>query len=141
MSSGQCPLSPWVTVIKDPLTHKQITHICTHYVIWYRFSVPVTLSVPHLSSLPGKSECHPVCLFVGWFLSLFFVLRERERTERAERQGERISSRLHNVSAEPDDGLKLTNYKIMIWAKTKSWMLNWLSHPGTPVCLFVCLFK
>ena len=44
--------------------------------------------------------------------------------------GERIPSRLHTVSTEPNSGLKLTNRVIMTRPKIKSRMLNRLSHPG-----------
>ena len=44
----------------------------------------------------------------------------------AETEGERILSRLHAVSTEPDPGLELTNPEI------KTQTLNSLSHPGTP---------
>ena len=51
----------------------------------------------------------------------------------AEKEGrERILSSLRAVSTEPDMGLKPTNCEIMTWTETKSWTLNWLSHPGTP---------
>ena len=43
---------------------------------------------------------------------------------------ERIPSRLHTVSAEPDAGLQLMNPEIMTPAKIKSQMLNRLSHTG-----------
>ena len=56
----------------------------------------------------------------------------------AERERERIPSRLHAFSAEPDIGLELRNGEITTWAETKSWMLNQLSHPGSPV-VFVLL--
>ena len=50
-----------------------------------------------------------------------FILREKESTirGRAERHGERerILSRLHTVSAEPNMGLELTNREIMTWAE------------------------
>ena len=55
------------------------------------------------------------------FLSLF-ILRERVEREQehgcqrrggAEREGERIPSRLLTVSAEPDTGLEPTNHEIM----------------------------
>ena len=42
----------------------------------------------------------------------------------AEREGEKIPSRLCAVSAEPDAGLKLTNPEIMTWAEIKSQMLD-----------------
>ena len=53
-----------------------------------------------------------------------------EQTVR-EREGERISSRLH---AELGAWLGAQSYhsKIMTWAETKSQPLNWLSHPGAP---------
>ena len=34
------------------------------------------------------------------------------------------------ASTKPDAGLHPTNCEIMTWAEVKSWMLNWLSHPG-----------
>ena len=65
-----------------------------------------------------------------------FMLREREcmSRERAEkdRERERIPSRLHAVSTEPDAGLEPTNHKIMTRAEIKSQTLNQLSHPGAP---------
>ena len=54
---------------------------------------------------------------------------------RAERGRERILSRLCAVSAEPDVGFDLMNHEILTWAKIKSQMINWLSHPGTPTLL------
>ena len=50
-----------------------------------------------------------------------------------EREGERISSRLHTVSTELNVGLNPTNYEIRTRAKIKSWALNLLSHPGTRI--------
>ena len=49
-------------------------------------------------------------IFFCMFLSLF-ILRERE--------GERILSRLHIVSTEPNMGFKLKNREIMTWAEIK----------------------
>ena len=45
---------------------------------------------------------------------------------------ERIPSKLHAVSTEPNEGLDPMNYEIMTWAEIKSLMLNWLSHPSAP---------
>ena len=45
---------------------------------------------------------------------------------------ERILSRLHTVSSEPDTGIKLTNREIMTSAEIRSRMLNIPSHPGAP---------
>ena len=44
--------------------------------------------------------------------------------EGGERIGERISSRLLPVSAEPNTGLDLTNHEIMTQAKIRSRILN-----------------
>ena len=46
------------------------------------------------------------------FLFIYFE-RERVRRGGAEREGERIPSRLHTVSAKPDAGLKLENRELM----------------------------
>ena len=45
---------------------------------------------------------------------------------------ERIQSRFHTVSVEPDTEFYLTNHEIRTWAKIKSQTLNLLSHPGAP---------
>ena len=68
------------------------------------------------------------------FIYLFWE-RERESKQRRgrERGRQRIPSRLHAVSAEPDVGLELTNREIKTWAEVKIWTPNRLSHPGTPV--------
>ena len=58
--------------------------------------------------------------------------RQRVRAGEEQRERERIPSRLHAVSAEPDAGLRLTNCEVMTRAKMKSRMLNPLSHPGAP---------
>ena len=68
----------------------------------------------------------------GLYFKSLFMYFERER-ERSHEQGmgrERIPTRLPTVSTESDMGLKPTNHEIKTWAKTKSWMQNWLSHPG-----------
>ena len=66
-----------------------------------------------------------------------FVYFERERGKawagEGQRGRERIPSRLHAVSTDPDVGLESTNHEIMTWAEIKSQRLNWLSHPGTPM--------
>ena len=48
-----------------------------------------------------------------YFLGLFIFERARESRGGAERGRDRIPSKLHTVSEEPDAGLKLTNTKIM----------------------------
>ena len=72
----------------------------------------------------------------NFFNVYLFILKEREWESTSEggagRRRDRIPSRLHAVSAEPDVGLKLTNCEIMIWAEIKSQTPNRLSHPGTP---------
>ena len=56
--------------------------------------------------------------------------------EQRERERDRIPSRLHAVSEEPDLGLELMNCKIMTQAQMKSQMLNRLSHSGAPHDLY-----
>ena len=56
-----------------------------------------------------------LCLFVVF---LKYLLRERRehvdtRMGEGKRVGERISNRLHTVSAEPDAGLEFMNHEIM----------------------------
>ena len=69
-----------------------------------------------------------VCFFCNFcFVS---ILRQRERAQAGEE--ERLPSRLHAVTTEPDAGLELTNCETMTWAETKSQTFNQLSHPGTP---------
>ena len=75
-----------------------------------------------------------VC-FLKFFLK--FVYFEREREREREGQRERIPSRLLAVSAQsPTRDLKPQTREIVTWAEIKRWMLNQLSHPGTPICLF-----
>ena len=77
----------------------------------------------------------PSSVFLFFFLSLFWE-RARVRTNggRGREKGiERIPSRLHTVSTEPDVGLQLMNRDSMTWVKIRSQMLNWLRHPGTPL--------
>ena len=63
---------------------------------------------------------------------LKFIYYTHVSGEGAEREGERIPSRLHTVSTEPHVGLELTNHDIMTSAETKSGMLNQVSYPGVP---------
>ena len=57
-----------------------------------------------------------------------FILSESQQEIRG-RGKERLSSRVHTLSTEPDTGLNPTNCEIMIWAEIKYWMLNQLSEP------------
>ena len=61
-----------------------------------------------------------VSKIVSIFLSLFtYFEREREHKSgegQRERGRERIPSRLHTTSTEPDVGLEPTNHEIMTWA-------------------------
>ena len=68
------------------------------------------------------------------FFFFLIYLRDRENMQGrgSKRGGERIPSRLHTVSAEPDERLHLMNSEVMICTEIKSWVLNRLSHPGAP---------
>ena len=50
---------------------------------------------------------------------------------------EKIPSRLRAVSAEPDEGLKLTNHEIVTQVEFKGWMLNHLSHWAPRIILII----
>ena len=71
----------------------------------------------------------PVICFLKFIYLFWERERERERENRggAGREGERIPSRLHTVSTEPNVGLELTNCEIMTLAKIKSRTPNQLS--------------
>ena len=65
---------------------------------------------PHMQHTHTKSRCYLLKIyFHKLFLMFIYLERERKCISRgeAERRRERISSRLHTVSAEPDIGLKL----------------------------------
>ena len=59
-------------------------------------------------------------------------MSEREAGERGEREGERIPSRLHVISAEPDVELDPTDCEIVTCVEVKSRMLNQLSPAQVP---------
>ena len=59
----------------------------------------------------------PICSFSFLSLFIYFGKRAQIREEQRERERERIPSRLHTVSTEPNAGLELTNREIMTWAK------------------------
>ena len=69
-----------------------------------------------------------------YFLRFIYLFGGEEGQKRGR---ERILSRLHIVSTEPEAGHDPMNREIMIWAQTKSWMLNQLSHPSVPKTHFV----
>ena len=54
-------------------------------------------------------------IFIIFFFLSLFIFRESEREQELgrDREGETIQSRLHAVSAEPNEGLELTNHEIM----------------------------
>ena len=63
----------------------------------------------------------------SFFLKIFFkVSFEREGAwgKGRERGRERIPSRLHNDSTEPEAGLDTTNQEIMTWAEKKTCSTN-----------------
>ena len=62
----------------------------------------------------------------------------RSRQGGAEREGERIPSRLGAVSTEPNAGLEPPNGQIVTRADAKSRKLNRLSHPGAPTPAHAC---
>ena len=85
--------------------------------LWGDLVILIILGFCWEECLRGMPENSGICLlsfFFFNFLSLF-ILRKRMRRVRAERGGrERIPSRLHTVSTEPNAGLELTNREIMM---------------------------
>ena len=71
-----------------------------------------------------------------FFFKFIYLFWKRERARagegQTEREGERISSRFHTVSTEPNMGLELTNHELMTWAEIKNQMSNEVSNPGAP---------
>ena len=94
------------------------------------------------SSLQGI----PLTFFSFPLMFIYFWEREHagEERERAgegrrerEKERERIPSRLHVVSTEPNAGLEHTNYEIMTWADTES-DLSLTEPPSCPTFPFSC---
>ena len=107
---------------------------CTIYVTMGNFNILWPLNA---SLLRPNEEVKPEWLALFYFLNVYLFQRQRERDWKWAGEGlrereERIPSRLHAVSAEPDAGLSIMNRVIMTWAEIKSWPLNRLSHPGAP---------
>ena len=78
-------------------------------------------------------------IIILFFFNLsLLILKDRgnetQRVEEEHREGERerIPSRIHTVSTEPDAGVNPTNCEITTGTKIKSQMLNRLSHSSTP---------
>ena len=94
------------------------------YIVLLSFCLPAAPSLLRKSVLrPLKFHPRPHSLlwlpslslpfFKKHFLSLFILReREKERAGKRQRKGERIPSRLHTISAEPNAGLKLLNGEI-----------------------------
>ena len=93
------------------------------------FCLSLLLCPAWLGSTDIVSLCMCVCVCV--------FEREKERAwaeEGAEEEGESIPSRLQ-TKLRAQCRAQSHDPEIMTWAKIKSWMFNWLSHPGAPpVC-------
>ena len=74
------------------------------------------------------------CLFI------FSGSGERGRDRDRDRKRERAPRRFH-PQCEARHRAWTHDHEIMTWAKIKSQMLNWLSHPGAPVSSFVLYGK
>ena len=90
MSERECRRHFWSLSVSSSLASR-------HY-IWVRIQLDKVYSILFLS-LPLKKKC--------------LLLREREGEREEQRGRERIPSRLHTVSAEPNLGLDLMNCEIM----------------------------
>ena len=92
---------------------------------------------PTKFSLTSLNISKPLWQFdIASCFSLFKIyFRERENTSGGEgqRETEKILSRLH-AQRGARHGARSHDPGLMTWAQIKSWLLNRLSHPGTP-CL------
>ena len=81
---------------------------------------------------PRHCEANPKLFFLFFFnIYLFWETAHVRHSETAWGKGrERGRESQEGSALESDAGLELTNHDIMTWAEIKSWMLNWLSHPG-----------
>ena len=106
-----------------PLTHPSSTSLQAALNLFSVFK----------SLLRFASLCFYLILFFLLFFSMYLFWEKAGAGERQrERERERIPSRPHTANTEPNVGLKPMKCNIMTWAETKSWALNWMSHPGTP---------
>ena len=75
------------------------------------------------------NESLPAFIYLFYFFKfIWFWERERERERDSTPEGGGEEQRGRERIPSPDAGLG----EIMTWAQIKSWMLNWLSHPGAP---------
>ena len=70
--------------------------------------------------------------FFFFSFKFIYLYWERERAWAGEGRGENPKQALR-CQCRAQHGLNLMNHEIMTWAKTKSWILTRLSHPGTLV--------
>ena len=135
-------------------------HIIKGYTLWRAFhTIGVLFPFLWIFSLDGNlnfinlflhsekslfvliSQLISTIVLLFYFFLIFFE-REKEREREslcthtsgggAERGRHRIWSRPGPVSTETNVGLESMNCEIMAWAEIQSWLLNQLSHPGTP---------
>ena len=129
---------------KSPKTHlpKFLWYKNTRYFLLVPWAY---LFYNFLEFLQHNTDSQSCFLFISYFFlfsfkKMFIYFWERQKESKwgrgRERGRQRIPSRLRAVCTEPIVGLKHTGCKIMIWAKTKSQMLNWLKHPGAPILYF-----
>ena len=109
-------------------------HLSYHYNDYWLLNCPTCVEWDSISNLAWIIQTAPT------FILYIYLERERERdstsrggAEKPDREREREREREKIPSStEPDVGHEPMNCEIMTWAKTNSWMLNWLSHPGVP---------
>ena len=124
-------------------THSLLLLVLTSFYLFYLFNLLKhltfhTLTWQLVSSLVFATfpSCHSQRTFIIFF-NVYLFLRERERQSMsrggAEKEGDRIQSRLHTVSMEPDSGLELTKP----WDQESERLTYW----ATQVPLSFLLFK
>ena len=101
---------------------------------WYSCNIKLSHSNPwnlFIHSSHRYTYLHLLNIFKNLFISESEE-ESRHEQEGGQREREKITSRL---PSEP--GAWYHGPEIMTWAKTKSRMHNWLSHPGAPVFIWI----
>ena len=86
--------------------------------------------------------CADNSIIWNFFKCLYLFLRQSETawTGEGQRRRHRIWSRLQALSCQHRVRGRARTHKLRDYDLSRSWMLNWLSHPGTPNVFLNLLF-
>ena len=143
---GCSPNTPCISAVPG-LQHTDLQDFNSLVLIrpqWLAYSLQVQQQVPSLKTLSPmpRDKIKDTIQHIPTMCFFFFFLLEREREwEKTGARG-RGRKRMNPKQARCEPGVRQRrarshNPGIMTWAKIKSGILNWLSHPGTPHNLFL----